>query len=413
MLSPQQFARRAVPAPFLVLSLVFALAACNKGGGGDGHGGSGMGAMPPPEAGVVAVQPAEVPVTFEFVGQTVGSREVEVRGRVQGILERRVYTEGAFVQAGQVLFEIDRRPLEAQKAVAEAEVATAEARLAQARREAARLKPLVAERVASQKDYDDAASAEQIAAANLKAAQARLAEVQISLGYTTVTAPISGITGRGLKSEGSLVTPGGDSLLTTLVQVNPLHVAFGIAEADQARMDREIAAGTLVLPKGGFNVQLLGSDGAELAQGGRIKFRDSRVNAATGTVENRAELANPDGSLRAGQFVRVMLTGATRPNAFVVPQRAVVDGPGGKMVMIAAPGKDGAPVVQPRPIEVGEWVPAVNGGERSWVVRKGLTAGDQVIVDNLAKLRPGAPVKPVPPGAASAAPAAPAAAAKK
>lgn len=249
MKAPHRQARCLIP-----LFLVLALSACNRGGG-DAHGG-GHGAMPPPEVGVVAVQPASVPVVFEYVGQTVGSKEVEIRGRVQGILERRTFAEGSPVRAGEVLFEIDRKPYEAQLAAAEADVATAEARVAQARREAARLKPLVAERVASQKDYDDAASAEQIAAAALKAAQARLTEARINIGYTTVTAPVSGIAGRALKSEGSLVTPGGDSLLTTLVQVEPLHVAFGVAEAEQARIDREVSAGTLMLPKSGFNVQI-------------------------------------------------------------------------------------------------------------------------------------------------------------
>ncbi|MDQ8020592.1 MAG: efflux RND transporter periplasmic adaptor subunit [Moraxellaceae bacterium] len=381
------------------LALVLALAACNKGGGQEG---GGHGAMPPPQVTVVSMQPATVPVSFEFVGQTVGAKEVEVRGRVQGILERRAYEEGASVRAGQLLFEIDRKPYEAQVAAAEAEVATAQARQAQAQREAARLKPLVAERVASQKDYDDAASAEQISAAALKAAQARLTEAKLNLGYTTVTAPIAGVAGRGVKSEGSLVSPAsGDSLLTTIVQVNPMQVNFGVAEAEQARVDREVAEGSLVVPKAGFVVQLRSNDGRVLGQGGRVLFREPRVNLQTGTVDTRAELPNADGKLRAGQFVRVVLNGASRPNAFVVPQKAVVDGPGGKAVMVVGKAQDGSPVAQPRPIEVGEWVNG-EGREKSWVVRKGLNAGDQVIVDNLAKLRPGAPVSPVDAAAAAA-----------
>ncbi|GAB4056785.1 efflux RND transporter periplasmic adaptor subunit [Uliginosibacterium sediminicola] len=374
-----------------------------------------MGNMPPLQVGAVTVQPQRVPVSFEYTGQTVGSREVEVRARVGGILEKRLYTEGAFVKAGQTLFELDPKPLQAQVAAAEADVATSEARLAQASREAARLKPLIADKAVSQQDYDNAVSNEQIAVATLKSSKARLQQVQLDLGYTKVTAPVSGWSGRGLKSEGSLVTTT-DSLLTTLVQLNPLYVSFGPSENEQNAINADVAANQLELPKGGaYSVEIRGIDGKVLAQGGRLNFADSRVSNQTGTVEMRAEVPNADNKLKAGQFVRVALQGAVRPAALVVPQGAVLEGPQGKMVMVVVPGKDGAPTsFAPRPIEVGEWSVLGKGPlARVWVVKKGLVAGDQVIIDNLTKLTrmpPGVPVAPVSPEASAAAQSAPAAA---
>ncbi|MDB5800104.1 MAG: hemolysin [Rhodocyclales bacterium] len=395
----------------LVMSALMVITGCSKGSGDQGHG--GMGNMPPPQVGVVAVQPQNVPVTFEYTGQTFGSKEVEVRARVGGIIERRLYTEGAAVQAGQVMFELDPKPLQAQAAAAEAEVATAEARAAQATREAARLKPLLADRAVSQQEYDNTVSNQQIAAAGLLSAKAQLQELRLNLGYTKVIAPVSGMSGRALKSEGSLVTTA-DSLLTTLVQLNPLYVGFGPSENEQNAIDRDVANGTLQLPKAGaFEVEIRGTEGGVLAKGGRLNFTDSRVSSQTGTVEMRAELPNPGGRLKAGQFVRVALHGAVRPNAIVVPQGAVLEGPQSKIVMTVGKDKDGKAVVAPRPVEVGEWatLDGVGGkpATKVWVITKGLAAGDQVILDNFVKLRPGAPVTPVSPEVSAAAQSAPAA----
>lgn len=379
------------------------LAACSKEG--QGGGAAGWGNMPPPQVDVVTVNPRSVPVNFEYVGQTQGSREVEVRARVSGILEKRLYTEGAPVKAGQVLFQIDPKPLEAQAAAAEADVATAEAKLAQAAREAARIKPLVSDKAISQKEYDDAVSNQQIADASLKAAKARLQEIRLNLGYTRVDAPVSGISGRALKSEGSLAEPGSDSLLTTIVQIDPLYVIFSASDEERSRYERDVASGALKLPADGkLKLTLRRSDGRLLAQGGHVNFVAASVSNQTGTVEMRGELPNPGGKLRAGEFVKVSLEGAERANAMVVPQRAVLEMPQGKLVMVAAKGKDGAPVVEPRPVQVGEWVQLQGDGpdSKGWVITNGLKPGDQVIVDNFAKLRPGAPVQVVQAGAAQA-----------
>jgi len=366
----------------LLLAVVpLVLAACGPSSGHEK--GKGAGGFPPAEVNVVTVTPASLPVTFEYVGQTAGSREVEVRARVTGILKSRNFAEGAVVAKGQSLFSIDAAPYEAALARAEADVGAAEARLEQARRNAARLKPLLAEKAVSQKDLDDAVSAEQIGAADVKAAQARLTETRLNLGYTRVEAPVSGMSGRANRSEGSLVS-GPDVLLTTVTQVDPIWVNFGVPDNEQARLQKDIEAKRILMPADGrFEVTLLLADGSAYARSGRVNFGDVRISAATGTREMRAELANPGGTLRPGQFVRVQLRGATRPDAVTVPQRAVLEGPQGKFVYVV--GANGAAEI--RPVAVGEW-----SGD-AWIISSGLKAGDRVIIDGLMKLGPGAPVK--------------------
>ena len=371
---------------FLVPMLAFALAGCGPSDGADkgGHKGGPPGGMPAAEVTVMTVAPKAIPVAFEYVGQTAGSREVEVRARVTGILLKRNFDEGGPVKQGQSLFSIDPAPFEAAAARAQADVAAAEARLEQARRNAARFKPLYAEKAVSQKDYDDAVSAEQIGSADVKAARARLAEARLNLGYTKVEAPVSGVAGRALRSEGSLVS-GPDVLLTTVVQANPIWVNFGIPDNDQARLTKEIQAGRLSVPSGGqFEVALLLADGTPYGQTGKLNFSDTRISAATGTRETRAELPNADGQLRPGQFVRVILRGASYPNAVTVPQRAVLEGPQGKFVYVVNEKSS----AEARPVQAGEW-----SGGSDWIITDGLKEGERVIVDGVMKLGPGAPVR--------------------
>src|SRR5258706_7179460 len=371
---------------FLVPMLAFAVAGCGPSDGADkgGHKGGPPGGMPPSEVTVMTVAPKVIPVAFEYVGQTVGSREVEVRARVTGILLKRNFDEGGPVKQGQSLFSIDPAPFEAAAARAQADVAAAEARLEQARRNAARFKPLYAEKAVSQKDYDDAVSAEQIGNADVKAARARLAEARLNLGYTKVEAPVSGVAGRALRSEGSLVS-GPDVLLTTVVQANPIWGNFGIPDKDQARLTKEIQAGRLTVPNGGPFPGAPGlAHGTPAGPTGKLNFTDVRISAATGTRETRAELPNGEGQLRPGQFVRVVLRGATYPNAVTVPQRAVLEGPQGKFVYVV--GEKG--VAEARPVQAGEW-----SGGGDWIIIDGLKEGERVIVDGVMKLGPGAPVK--------------------
>jgi len=378
-------------------------------GCGPSQPGGGFPGFPPAAVTTQVLQPKSLPVSYEYVGQTVGSKEIEVRARVTGILQKRLFQEGARVTAGQTLFVIDPKPFEAQAAIAEAEVARAGAQVTQAEREVARLKPLAERRAIGQKEADDAVSNAEFAKAALKAAGARLAEAKLNLGYTRATAPITGLSSRANKSEGSLVTAN-DTLLTVLWQVDPIWVPFNVSETERLNLDRAVAAGKLALPDGNaYEVTVKLSDGSTFPRKGRINFRDTRVNPATGTYEMRAEIANADGALQPGQFVRVELKGAVRKDALAVPQVAVQDGPQGKFVYVTGKDKDGKDVALPRPIQLGDWVSADGGN--LWIVESGLKAGETVIVDGMARLQPGAPIQlggspGAPPGKGAPAPAA-------
>src|SRR4051812_19038741 len=268
------------------------LVACGQKGG-DGHGAGG--GMPPALVAVQEVQPKSIPVEFEYPAQTAGSREVEVRARVPGILLKRNFAEGARVSAGQSLFSIERTTYEAAVARAEADVAAAEARHNAAQRNAARTKPLFEAKAASQKDFDDAVSAFEVSNADLKSARARLTDAKLNLGYTNVESPVAGFSSRALKSEGSLIS-GPDMLLTTVSQVDPIYVNFGLSEAEQTRLRNEASAGKLQLPKDDrFDVTIKFEDSRVYSRTGKLSFTDVRVNPQTGTSDARAEIPNPSG----------------------------------------------------------------------------------------------------------------------
>ena len=341
----------------------------------------------------MTVTPKDVAFGFEYAGQTSGYRETEVRARVAGILERRLYEEGVHVKAGTVLFQIDPGSYQTQLASAEALAAVAEAKANQARRELARLTPLAAEKAISQKEFDDAKSTLEATDATLKQTRAQVAEARLNLSYTKVVAPIDGVTGIANKSNGSLVTTA-DSLLTTLVQTDRMYVNFSIPEADYLHISKEVAAQKINLPKQrdkngsfGFSVQVKLADGSLYPITGNMNFLSAKVNPASGGFDARAKIANPEGMLRPGQFVRVLLGGAQRTNALTVPQRAVLDGPMGKMVFVV----DQDNKLAPRPVELDGW----SNGE--WIVTKGLQGGEQLLVEGVIKAHtPGMTVKPVP-----------------
>lgn len=326
--------------------------------------------MPPMPVQVRAVQQQSVPVLIEAVGQAEGSKEVEVRARVTGLVERQLYTEGDRVKAGAPLFTIERAPFDNALAQARAALVSEQARTEQARREAQRLKPLADQQAIPQREADDAASALRLAEASLAAAQARVKDAELNLSYTHVTAPIAGVTGRAERSPGSLVTPA-DGLLTRISQTDPLWVRFSFSESERARLNGARNA----------TVRLLGPDGKPSGPEGRLNFTGSTVDARLGTVQLRAAFPNPDLAVLPGQFVRAQVLAGSEA-AWLVPQAAVMTGDQGKMVWTLKDGK-----ATPTPIEVGGWV------GQDWAVRKGLQDGDQVIVDNLLKIRPGAPVQ--------------------
>ena len=390
--------------PAAALAVAAALAACGQ----SQHG--GFGGFPPAEVTTQVIAPRNFPVAFEYVGQTLGSKDVEVRARVTGIIEKRLYQEGASVKAGQPLFTIDPKPYAAQVAQAQAELVRAEAQKAQAERERARLAPLAERKAIGQKEADDAASNAEFAAAAVQSARAKLDELKLNWGYTNVVAPISGLSSRAMKSEGSLATAN-DTLLTVISQTDPIWVGFSVSENEQLRLTRAVAAGALALPKdNAYDVTIKLSDGSTFPRRGRINFADTRVNPSTGTYEMRAEVVNNDAALKPGQFVRVVLRGAERKNALAVPQVAVLDGPQGKFVYVAAKDKDGKDIAQPQPIVVGDWVDADGGN--LFVIDSGLKAGDNVIVNGVARLQPGGPIKLASSAPASGAPTAPGSPAK-
>ena len=370
------------------ISLVLALAACTAK---DQAGGPPSGPMP---VGAIAVEATSAPVWVEAVGQTEGAREVEVRARVGGVLVKRGYEEGNAVRAGQSLFEIDRAPLEAALSSARAQASDAANKLEQATRELARTRGLSTQDAVARKELDDAVTAEATARAQQQAAQASLRTAELNLGYAAVPAPVAGISGRALKSEGNLVAVG-DSL-TTVVQLDPIKVRFALSDADQANFPgghfdpRKVQAVQIVLP-----------DGSTYGAKGALDFAATQIDPKLGTRSLRAAFPNPDAAVLPGQFVRVKLQVGTREGVFRVPQSAVVQTDQGFIVMTVGEGDK----VAPRPVQVGNW------DGKDWIITGGLKAGDQVIVDNLIKLRPGMPVKPMPPGAMP--PGAPGAAAGK
>jgi membrane fusion protein (multidrug efflux system) len=377
----RRFARGVLP-----LALALLAAGCGPSGG--------QPAVPPPLVSVTTVEAKDVPVTYEYVAQTAGFREAEVRARVSGILLKRNFREGSVVKKGESLFTIDPEPFRVALARSEADLGIAEARLAQAKREAARLRPVLESKAVSQKELDDAVSAEQVAEAELKSARARVNEARLNLEYTRVESPITGIASRAVASEGTLVS-GPSVLLTTVTQTDPMYVIFGIPDRERLAIRRDVEAGRLKLPENGrFKATLKIADGSVYSRTGVLDFTDVRVNAQTGTSEARAELPNPDGVLRAGEFVRVVLEGAVRPAAIVLPQRAVLEGPQGKFAYVV----NAESKAESRPLEVGDW----NGD--GWIIYSGLRPGDTVIVDGVLKIGPGAPVKIADDTAAPAAP---------
>lgn len=366
------------------LVAVLALAGCgNKDpqqGGPGGPGGPGGQAMP---VTVVEAQLQRMPVAIEAVGQSEGSKEVQVRARVTGILLKQRYTEGDRVKAGAVLFQIDPAPYEIALAQARAALAQARATLDQSKREEDRLKPLAAEQAISVREYDTAMSTRKTSLAQVMAREADVRSAELNLGYTRVVAPISGVTGRAVNSEGSLVTAGTDSsLLTTISQTDPIWVRFSFAEPEyqKVRSNERNAQVKLVLP-----------DGRVYAEAGKLNFAASTVDRTLGTVQLRAEVPNPALAILPGQFVRVRVTIGDE-EVYFVPQAAVSTSDRGKSVWVVGPDNK----AMPRPIDVGSWQGT------SWAVKKGLQAGDKVIIDNLVKLRPGAPVAPHPPQATAA-----------
>jgi membrane fusion protein, multidrug efflux system len=364
----------------LVAASAVLLAACGKG---DAKAPAAPPALP---VATINVATTKVPVSLESVGQAEGSREVEIRARVSGILEKRAYDEGATVNAGTVMFQIDPVPFQLAVQDAKATLAQEHARSELADSDAKRLKPLAEEKAISQRDYDTAVATAKTSTAAIASAEAKLKEAELNLSYSSITAPISGVTGRAERSEGSLVTAGTDSaLLTRLTQVNPIWVRFSLAEQDFNRIRGA---------ERNSKVQLVANDNTVAADNGKLNFSSSTVDPRLGTVQLRAEFANPAGRWLPGQFAKVRIL-AGEQNAILVPQAAILQNEISRIVMVVGP--DGK--AQSRPVTVSNWLAS------DAIVTAGLKDGDQVITDNLVKVRVGTPVQPKEGPGASPAPA--------
>lgn len=365
---------------FLGIALVVAGCQGQQGGNGSdkaaGAGGPG-GAMPALPVTVIKAERHAIPIQIKAPGQAEGSREVEVRARVGGILVRKLYEEGDVVKVDQPMYEIDRAPLEIALSQARAQLGQAQAQFDNARREEGRLKPLAERRAVSQREYDNAVSSRRTAEAARAAAQSQIRDAELNLSYSTVRAPIAGVSGRSQQSEGTLITLASNSLLTTISTLDPIWVRFGLSEADNRRMQ----SGKIE------SVRIVDTSGQTLLDKGEINFSSTTIDRTLGTQQLRVTFANPDRKILPGQFVQVMVSVAGR-EAWTVPQQAVVTSDQGRMVWVV--GADNK--VAPRPIQVAEWV------GKDWVVTEGLNDGDQVVIDNLFKIRPGASVAPHAPG---------------
>jgi membrane fusion protein (multidrug efflux system) len=362
---------------------------------------------PTPEVTVLKVTPQDVAVSAVYVAQTQSSQSVTIQARVSGFLDKRLYTEGAVVKAGQVLFQMDQKPFVAQVDQAKAALQRNQAAADVAKANLARTKPLAEQNALSQKDLDDAQGQYEQAAAAVEQSKAQLTEAQLNLSYTTIRSPVSGVASYAQIADGTYLSPS-NSQLTTVSVLSPMWINFSISENELERVRNDVRNGLLRMPEGGhFVVQIEMVDGQLFPYTGRITFADPSFNSATGTFLLRATVDNPAGVLRPNQYVRARLSGAVRPAAIVVPQRAVQQGAKGHFVWVI----DAQSQAELRPVTVGDWY----GGD-GWIVTEGVAAGDLVVVDGGTRLTAGAKVASKPyvapaqvhPQAASAAKPAPA-----
>ncbi len=337
----------------------------------------------PVEVNAVKVEPQTVPVSTSFVAQVESSHQVEIVARVNGFLEKILYQEGSVVKEGQTLFLMDQKPFVAQVEAARGSLANNQAQLWTAQANLNRIKPLVELDASSKSDLDNAIGAVKSAEAAVHQARARLEEAELNLSYTVIKSPVTGVSGQALVREGSYLTAGPGGHLSYVAQIDPIWVNFSISQNQLAKSRQAQAAGLMVPPPNlEFRVELELSEGNPYPHTGKLNFVDPSFNSDTGTFLARADLPNPDAALHPGMFVKATLTGATRPNALVVPQRAVQQTSNGHVVFVVS--SQGTAEV--RPVIVGDWV------GQDWIIEKGLNPGEQVITDGFQRLAPGLPV---------------------
>ncbi len=371
----------------LALTSILLLVACGKQGQ---QAGSGMRQMPPAEVAVVTAGAGENAVTRDLPARLVAYRSAEVRARVEGILEKRLFTEGGVVHAGQSLFQIDPRTLEADLASARAALARSEASALIAGQTATRYRQLIAEQGVSKQELDQAEATLKQAQADVASNQAAVTHAELNVNYAKVLAPISGRIGRAYVTEGALVGKNDATLLALIEQTDPIRVNFTQSSSDLLHLKQQMKAGKIKTAQG-LPVQLLLADGSLYSLKGKLNFAEQTVDAATGTVTMQAEFRNPDGLLLPGMFGTIRLAQGLIEQSVKVPQRAVMQSQNGASVYVVdATGK-----VEMRPVTTGGF------SGTDWIIASGLNAGEQVIVEGLQKAKPGTVVKPVPFGASA------------
>jgi membrane fusion protein (multidrug efflux system) len=334
---------------------------------------------PPPEVEVVQVIAKDTPVVFEYVAQTQSSQQVSIQARVNGFLEKRAYTEGAIVNKGDVLFVMDKKPFQAQVNAAVAALARQKAAMQTARLNLDRTKPLTEKNALSRKDLDDATGAYESAAAAVEMAKAQLETARLNLSYCTITSPVNGITSAAQQQEGAYLNMQ-NSILTSVAVLSPIWVNFSLSENELKAYRDQVARGLLHPPRDkNYEIEIVLVDGSIFPHTGRITFADPSFNPQTGTFLLRASVSNPRGALRPNQYVRARMKGAVRPNAILVPQRAVQQGARGHYVWVV--NRENR--AESRPVVVGDLM------NSDWFISEGLKAGERVVVDGGMTLRPG------------------------
>jgi membrane fusion protein (multidrug efflux system) len=382
--TPSSGSRPSARAPrvALLLAAVAAVAGCSRGGQKAAAAPSG-----PVEVGVVTLEPTSVTLTRELPGRTSAYRVAEVRARVNGIVQKRLFTEGSDVREGQPLFAIDASPYRATLEGAKAQLARAEAQLANAKLVSSRYADLVKDNAVSRQEYENAMAALQASEADVSAGKAAVETARINLGYTTVTAPVSGRIGRSAVTEGAYVQQAQATLLATVQQLDPVYVDVTQASVDVLRLRRDLEDGKLQSAgKGQAKVKLVLEDGREYPLAGALQFTDVTVDPSTGSIALRALFPNPKKELMPGMFVRARLEEGVNPEALLVPQQAVSrDQKGLPFALVVGADRK----VERRQISTDRAI-----GD-AWLVTAGLKRGEQVIVEGLQKVRPGVEVKPV------------------
>ena len=340
----------------------------------------------PVEVNAIKVEPQTVPVSTSFVAQIESSHQVEIMARVNGFLDKILYQEGDVVKQGQKLFLMDQKPFIAQVEAARGALSNNEAQLWTAQANLNRIKPLAELDAASKSDLDNAIGSVKSAKAAVHTARARLEQTELDLSYTVIKAPVAGVTGEALVREGTYLTAGPGGHLSYVAQIDPIWVNFSVSQNQLDASRSQQAAGLLIpAPNHEYHVELVLSEGDKYPHSGKVSFVDPSFNTDTGTFLVRAALPNPEAKLHPGMFVKATLTGATRPDALVVPQRAVQQTSNGHVVYVVS--NNGT--VEIRPVVVGDWV------EQDWIITKGLKPGDQIVTDGFQRLAPGVPVKVV------------------